>query len=275
MVLVKRKLLPWIIKILLFKLAAVGVCIFASLKWLKVRYLRMHSSKINKPIRILLISDLHGNSHSRRNLDIWKKIEAIPNIDLALLCGDVIIRGPQELLPHLGDIKRLASRMAVVYVDGNHDAFAYSSITKMLTNRGVTVLNNRRLDLDLQGSGISIIGLRDHSFLKAFGFKKADAALASTDPARFTICLSHQPQIFDRPTKNPPDLYLCGHTHGGQIRLPFSPTLFAPNQGLLPRYGYGWYFRKKSQMFVTKGVGTTDFPIRFWNRPEVCIIDII
>ena len=259
--------------------AAVAAIMVGSRRWLKVRHEWITSAKLQRPLRILFFSDLHGNNRYKMNLDVWKKIGQIPGVDIAIIAGDVIISRASEILPHLSGIGQLARRVPTYYVDGNHDVRDYNTLKRLFTQRGVNVLADNRASLIVNGAKVDITGLRDYKFHKETGgFVAADAAMTHLDPSSLNICTSHQPQIFDRYPTISADLILCGHTHGGQVRLPFTPVLFAPNQGLLPRYGYGWCSiggEEAPRMFVTKGVGTTHFPIRFWNRPEICVIDIL
>ena len=244
-------------------------------RWLKVRRECVVSDKLMRPIRILLFSDLHGRHRRKINLDIWKKIDEIGGIDIAIIAGDMILNRAHEILPHLGGLERLTRRVPVFMVDGNHDNRDYRALRRLLTEHGVCVLEDRKVSLIVNGNDVDIVGIRDYMFLKRVkGFAQADAAMLRLDPDTLNICTSHQPQIFDRYSMCSADLFLCGHTHGGQLRLPFLPVLFAPNQGIFPKYGFGWYSRDGAAMFVTKGIGTTHFPIRFWNRPEICVIDI-
>jgi len=256
-------------------LAACAIMI-GSTRWIKVRQECVVSDKIRKPFRVLLFSDLHGNNPRKMNLDIWKKIDEIKGVDIVVIAGDMITSSVDELVPHLDNIERLAKRMPVFYADGNHDRRSYRIIKRLFTERGVHVLGNRKMSLFINGNDVDIVGLRDYMYLKKIaGYKQADDVMMQLTPDRFNICVAHQPQVFERYSMYLADLFLCGHTHGGQVRLPFMPVLFAPNQGILPRFGYGWYSQDGAKMFITKGIGTTHFPIRFWNRPEICVIDIL
>ncbi|MCL2852644.1 MAG: metallophosphoesterase family protein [Defluviitaleaceae bacterium] len=258
------------------KAAVMGCVMIGSRRWLKVRREYVVSDKVERPIRILFFSDLHGNHRRRMNLDIWKRIDKIDGVDMAVIAGDFILNRAAEMLPHMEGIGRLARRTHVFAVNGNHDMRDYRALKRLLTEQGVHVLDSRKVSLTLNGNDVDVVGLCDYMFLKrVIGFDKADAAMMRLDPDTLNICVSHQPQIFDRYSMCSADLFLCGHTHGGQVRLPFIPVLFAPNQGIFPKYGYGWYWQDGAAMMVTKGIGTTHFPIRFWNRPEVCVIDII
>ena len=255
--------------------AALGIAIGSRL-WLKLRHECVLSEKVSSPIRLLFFSDLHGRHRSKMNLDIWKTIDGIKGIDLTIIAGDFILARASEILPHLGGIERLARRAPVYAVDGNHDNRDYRALKRLLTESGVRVLDDEKLSLIVNGNSVDIVGLRDYMFLKRKrGYDKADTVMRRLNPDTLNICTSHQPQIFDRYSLSNADMFLCGHTHGGQLRLPFFPTLFAPNQGVLPKYGYGWYSQDGAAMFVSKGIGTTHFPIRFWNRPEIYVIDIL
>jgi len=256
--------------------AAIAAIMAGSRLWLSVRHDKIFCGKVKRPLRVLFFSDLHGNSRRKMNLDIWKKIDDLPGIDLVVIAGDVIINHASELLPHLGGIERLVAKVPVFYIDGNHDVRDYSAVKRLLKRCGVCVLADNKASLLVDGTKVDIIGLRDFAFHRyGGGFVAADAAMRRLDADALNICISHQPQIFDRYTEHSADLMLCGHTHAGQVRLPFMPVLFAPNQGVFPKYGYGWYNVNGARMYVTKGIGTTWFPIRFWNRPEICVIDIL
>lgn len=93
-----------------------------------------------------------------------------------------------------------------------------------------------------------------------------------------TILLAHYPQYFDNYLSDEdriPDLILCGHNHGGQFILPFVGGLYAPRQGLNPKYDYGVFTHPKHplvRMILGRGIGNSDFPWRFNNRPEIVLI---
>lgn len=69
------------------------------------------------------------------------------------------------------------------------------------------------------------------------------------------------------------DLVLSGHAHGGQFRLPFIGRMFAPNQGIFPKYDAGLYTKGNTNMVVSRGLGNSIIPIRFNNRPEIVVIE--
>ena len=87
----------------------------------------------------------------------------------------------------------------------------------------------------------------------------------------YTILLSHRPELFDLYVDTGMDLVFSGHTHGGQFRLPFIGGLVAPNQGFFPKYDAGRFSKGNTTMIVSRGVGNSIIPIRFYNRPEIVV----
>lgn len=90
-----------------------------------------------------------------------------------------------------------------------------------------------------------------------------------------TILLSHRPELFDTYAVSGVNLVFSGHAHGGQFRLPFIGGLVAPNQGLFPEYDSGLYTEGATSMLVSRGIGNSIIPIRFNNRPEVIVVELL
>ena len=89
----------------------------------------------------------------------------------------------------------------------------------------------------------------------------------------FSIFLYHYPAGADAAQKKEIDLFLCGHTHGGQVRLPFYGALFT-NSTRGKALEWGLYSRGKTRIHVSKGIGMTGLPIRFLAKPEIALIEI-
>lgn len=85
----------------------------------------------------------------------------------------------------------------------------------------------------------------------------------------YTILLAHQPEYIDRYSKFDIDAVFCGHAHGGQVRLPLIGGLYAPNQGIFPKYTCGVYHVNNTSLIVSRGLGNSLFPIRIFNKPNV------
>ena len=94
------------------------------------------------------------------------------------------------------------------------------------------------------------------------------------DKSTFNILLAHRPELFETYVKEEMDLVLTGHAHGGQIRLPLSGGLVAPNQGLLPKYTSGKFVENETAMIVSRGIGNSTFPFRVNNRLELVVVSL-
>lgn len=88
----------------------------------------------------------------------------------------------------------------------------------------------------------------------------------------YRILLSHAPERFDSYVEAGFDLVLAGHAHGGQFRLPLLGGLYAPGQGVFPKYDSGIFAIGRTDMVVSRGIGNSVIPVRFANRPEVILI---
>jgi len=230
-------------------------------------------------LKILHIADFHGRYSDKMHRDIWPALLAL-DFDMAVFTGDVILDDVSQLYPHSDGLRALVEKAPVFYVDGNHDEIHLDRVTGFFERLGIIGLHNRRGDFAVGANArarsavLSIVGFRDYYYLKRHGYRAADTLIDDIDKGGFHLVLTHQPQIFDRLPKDMCALVLAGHTHGGQLRLPFFPTLYAPGQGAFPRYGEGWYGSDNLKLFISSGVGATHFRLRLFNPPEVAIIEL-
>ena len=231
-------------------------------------------------LKILHIADFHGRFTHKKHINIWPYLHGL-KFDMAVFTGDVILDSPDQLHPHADDLKALAERVPTFYVDGNHERRCSYNVAKMLEDMGITVLFNQHGNFVVGEKGqanspvVPITGFREYGYLSRRDFTDVEPLIDHMAKESFCIILCHQPQIFDLLDKRiKSGLVLAGHTHGGQLRLPFMPTLYAPGQGILPKYGDGWYEKDGLKMFISRGVGATHFFIRTFNPPEVAIIEL-
>ena len=136
-----------------------------------------------------------------------------------------------------------------------------------LRKAGVTVLRDETVVLEREGSSIGLAGFDD----PCFGGTDYQTRLDTLKDVqnRYTVWLSHRPELFYIYAQNQLDLVLCGHAHGGQFRLPLVGGLAAPGQGFFPTYDSGLYTEGDTNMIVSRGIGNSLIPMRFNNRPEV------
>lgn len=241
------------------------------------------------PVRIVLLSDLHGKSFGRENSRLIAKIqEQTP--DAIFLDGDMIDRSAdsadvQELLRL---IKRLHEIAPVYFAPGNHELEYMQTDASLLTQvaeAGAVVVNDSYADVTLAGQPLRIGGTMGH----AFYFGRSEEEFSSSPEYQFLkafedtdvpkICLAHMPDTFifnGAYNLWNVDLILSGHTHGGLIRLPFIGGLYAPMQGWFPEYDQG-YFRlgEHMQMVITSGLAGHGMIPRINNPPEIVVIDLV
>lgn len=241
--------------------------------------------------RIVQLSDLHDARFGAQNERLIERVAA-QQPSAIVLTGDMIDSRRTKVEPTVALAKRLVELAPVYYVTGNHEARvpeAAQALLDGLTRAGVTVLRSEAVDLQEGGESIRLIGLDDLGvYYKALAGEaqdiqeilaaakdalKGDLSALVRD-AGFTLVLSHRPELIDLYAECGADLVLCGHAHGGQVRLPFGGGLYAPGQGFFPAWDAGLYEMGGTQMFVSRGLGNSAFPLRVNNRPEVVTITL-
>ena len=237
------------------------------------------NSKIPKEFEgfnIVHISDLHNKMFGKDQKTILNKIVKT-RPDIIVITGDLVDRRRYDLEKAIVFIEGAITIAPVYYVPGNHEAWSgkYETIKKRLLSAGAIVLDDEKKDIEIEGSTIEILGLKDPAFLTSSYVDGIDevlleeslASLAESD--KFQVLLSHRPELFSIYAKYNIDLSFTGHAHGGQFRIPFLGGLVAPNQGIFPEYTSGSHIIDDSTMVVSRGLGNSIIPIRIFNRPEI------
>jgi predicted MPP superfamily phosphohydrolase len=220
-----------------------------------------------RELRIVHISDLHIRNFHGYYKDVANAIASL-SPEVILLTGDYLernrsIRNVQRFL------KMLKAPQGIFAVQGNWEYWARvegENLRRHFAGVGVTLLLNRRHDLTLQGVPVSILGLDYPSATDNLLLLQRRA-----DPSRLNLLLSHVPAFAHESLDDRVDLILCGHTHGGQVRLPFVPPFYLPR--FSGRFVSGLYQVGESgiPLYVTRGVGTSLLPVRFLCRPEITL----
>lgn len=254
-------------KFLLIISIGISVAIYAH--WIEPVWIKVtrHTIKarVKTPLRIAHLTDLHIDKYDYRERHLLALLRR-EKPDAILISGDSI--SDSGNYAEVGKfLKDLSAPLGVWLVRGNWEHWrpdknkfaAYSSA-------GVHFLNNTNHQLS---DGIWIIGIDDY----LAGTPNLSNALSEVPENGFKIGLFHSPGYFSSHSDFF-DLVLAGHTHGGQIRIPFLPPLWLP-EGSDP-YIEGWYSSKKgSRMYVSRGIGNSILELRFFCRPELPIITIV
>lgn len=227
--------------------------------------------------KILHLSDLHNRSFSDKELKkLLSKIQDFAP-DIIVATGDIIDRRRPNIMKAYLFMQQLARIAKIFYVTGNHEAATahhYALLQYRLKSLGIIILENYGVYIKHNNQKICIAGLEDYRFFKVKSVNANEyvkQTLESMIPKEaFCILLSHHPEFFDIYANSGVNLTLCGHAHGGQIRLPLIGGLYAPNQGIFPKYTNGLYKKESGgAMIVSRGMANSSFPIRIFNSPHV------
>jgi predicted MPP superfamily phosphohydrolase len=228
------------------------------------------------PFRIAVISDLHGGA-PYINEEKIDRVVALANRaqpDIVLLTGDYVTKGElgswhmpiETIAAHL---KALHAPLGVYAVLGNHDRWIDAMrIEHALNHAGIAVLEDRAARIGIRGHVLNLAGISDYNA----GPHVVGGAMLGIPADERALCFTHSPDVFPELPRTCA-LTLAGHTHGGQVKLPFFGRLIVPSR-YGQRYAAGLVEEDGKQLFVSSGIGTSIIPIRVGVRPEVSILDV-
>lgn len=229
-------------------------------------------------MKVVQISDFHFAEYTEAFFleRVVRKVNELQP-DLVLLTGDFVSTRPLPKSFGAGMAYHCAAILSGIAcplryaVLGNHDALVGSStVIDALKIQGIPVLLDRAEPLEREGKRLWIAGIRDALEQRP----NLDAALPSDRRSEPVILLAHEPDFADHVVGRQVDLVLSGHTHGGQIVLPFLPPLFLPEMGRKYLDGH-FRFRDGMQLYVNRGIGAVNLPFRFRCPPEITVFTLI
>ncbi len=245
---------------------------------IQVSYFEYENNKIPSNFdgfSICQISDLHNAEFGDNQSELIQLIEEI-DPDIIVITGDLIDDEKYDLEIALELVDGISNLAPIYYVSGNHEAWSgnYDDIIVELSERGVHVLDNEYKTIEIADQSIAILGVIDPAFYSSelpdqtsYILSNLNKEIDSTE--KFKLLLAHRPELFDVYVESKIDLVLSGHTHGGQIRIPFIGGLIAPDQGLFPEYDAGIFEEGKTTMYVSRGLGNSIITLRVNNNPEL------
>ena len=269
------------------------ICVYyVSISYNKIATSRysIEANQISNSINIVIISDLHDNELGKNNKKLIDEINSLPP-DIIIVAGDMINLDSKDSKIVTNLMKQLCQNYKVFYSLGNTDIdymkTGTSNLVKELDDIGVTVLDNEYKDIDLNGNKIRIGGM----YAYAFGLNGNNNVDKNTmeegvfdflndfqDTDNYKIMMAHRPDsfIFGNASKVwNIDLVVSGHTHGGQVVLPFVGGLYGGDQGWFPKYDKGLFDLNKIKLLITSGLGSGKQKLqRFNNPPEVVNLKI-
>ena len=245
--------------------------------WLQVTRTRIHARGLHpdlEGLRIALLTDLHAGEGT----PLWLVRRAVrlamrARPDVVAVTGDLAADDWPGFAPVLRALAGLAAPHGVYAVPGNHDHTVGIARWKRDVRRhggGMVDLTNAAILRPVGAATLCVAGVDDLS--------QGRPSLAELPPPErrdFTLLLAHDPDQAERARRDydAVDLVVSGHTHGGQVRLPFVGAL-RHQSAYGELYDEGLRRRPWTQVYVSRGVGTVHLPIRFLCRPEVAILEL-
>jgi len=265
----KKNLFPKILTIILLALNL--VLIYARVIEPNIIKTEETDIEVGFDARIILIADIHMGAYNREYTfkKVVDRINKIEDVDFVIVAGDLTYVPIGDITSLLSPLKEI--RSPVYTVLGNHDVgypgtdLSYE-IRNALEILDIPLLEDDVIHLELEKNDVTLVGLRDLSISKK-GFEILD----NIDEKENSIVIAHNPDsIYKYKNKNI-DITLSGHTHGGQIRLPFIYKFFIPSS-----YGFdqGLYTLEKGKVFVSSGLGLTGLPFRLGVKPTIDILNL-
>lgn len=263
--------------IVLLLICGTGVYLYTQQNFIKTEVYTVSSARLPESFsgfRIVEVSDLHGKQFGENNADLLAAVAAL-RPDVIAVTGDLI--DDQSQLDALPALAQALARIApTYYVNGNHewDCKCINKINDILSENGVTPLNNEYVTLERNGESIVLAGVQDplstadYSGVLPALMEKISAAQG--DP--YVVLLAHRNTEYARFDAARVDVAVTGHGHGGVVRLPFVGGIIGNDRLLFPTHSAGLYQLSFTQMVVSRGLGNEGYTFRVNNRPDLPVI---
>jgi uncharacterized protein len=243
-------------------------------RWLRVREIEVPIAGLGAAFdgyRIAQLSDLHVGSHCpEARVRRWVEEVNALGVDLVALTGDYVtsgVRFHEQIARPLG---ALTPRDAVIAVMGNHDYFGEGEpLMSLLRARGVELLRNEHRVIERGDDALCIVGV-DDIYTRRIDIERTMAARPEGLPV---VALAHDPKSFPELARRGAQLVLSGHTHWGQVGLPWLGHRYN-YAATVYRYHAGRYQADGATLYVHPGLGTTGPPVRLGTWPEIAVITL-
>lgn len=222
-------------------------------------------------LRLVQLSDIHHGLY----LPLERVEEAVRVANslhphLIALTGDFVSNSRKYIEPVARALSRLHAPLGVFAVLGNHDCrVGAQHVAAALEGHGIEVLRNRHVRLARDSASLFVAGVDD----LRYGKDNLQQALAGVTRGWPTLLLCHNPAILPYAATYGVELVLAGHTHGGQVGLPRLRSLAARRGVRLP-WADGWQELNGTQLYISRGLGTVVFPIRFRCPAEIPVLQL-
>lgn len=250
----------------------------------------INTKMLEKDLKIVFLSDLHGKVYGKDHKSLLDAVRA-QHPDLILVGGDMVVRGNEDSVKKgIAFMQKLAQTGPVYCANGNHEqkmkadpqkyGNQYEIYKAKLEEAGIHMLENASVDLEVLGLPITITGLElplsCYGHFKEYPLQSCELKrlIGRCDKNRYQILLAHNPVYMEQYKEWGADLTLCGHLHGGIIRLPLLGGLITPQVRLFPKYSGDMYCEDSHCGIVSRGLGTHTVNIRLFNMAELVSITL-
>lgn len=243
--------------------------------WVKIERIPLYYPNLHpdlEGIKILQLSDIHlskvvSRPYVRHCIQMANQLKP----DIILLTGDYVTRVKKYIHPVAEELGHLKSPLGTYAVLGNHDYWTHGPMIKTaLRKAGIKVLVNQHTRIQVGDTELWVLGV-DDLWAGVFDLNKT---FTGTPADRFRILLMHNPDEFEEAAEYNPDLILSGHTHGGQVAIPFYGPIMTPSRhGNL--YASGLFQKNTTVMYVNQGLGLIAPPVRLGVRPEISLFTLL
>jgi len=219
---------------------------------------------------ILLLTDLHLDGLPGLVDRVLTLLEG-RSFDLCLIGGDIRMETYGPIAPSLRELRRLLphirTKHGIFGVLGNHDCI---EMVPDFEEAGMLMLVNDATQIEQGGHSLWLAGIDDPNYYKTHDAAKAFSAVP---PDAFSIMLAHSPEAYQEAARHQAALYLCGHTHGGQICLGSGTPIYTNSRA--PRFtAKGRWQYQGMQGFTSRGVGASGAPLRFNCPGEIAVLTL-
>lgn len=226
--------------------------------------------------KVVQLSDLHMMDFG----DKLAQTVALQNPDIIVMTGDMINfsdtgeseNQTEQIEPLLEDLVHIAP---CYYIDGNHEMASreLDKLSALLQKLGITYLRNDYVLIEKESESIVLAGVEDPNgpadMIKPDEFTER---IAEKYPDKYIMLLAHRNDYMQKYPDIPVDTILCGHSHGGIVKLPLLGGIFSTTKGLFPKYDSGLFNEGNYDMIISSGLGEHGIIPRFLNNPEIVVV---
>ncbi|MGX7023389.1 metallophosphoesterase [Vagococcus hydrophili] len=239
-------------------------------------FFTIKSTKLNKKSDKIRVAHLSDTQFPRLKVSQSKILNTLTNEapDIILFTGDTIDRteniNTTELIYFLSKLTKIAPTFVI---SGNHEVTnaGFDQWRDIVSNSQATYLDNEVTEITLHNNKFNIVGISNEEINLPTTEKE------KINPNQETLVLAHHPENIHDYINNMDQSSInvfSGHAHGGQIIIPGVGGVFSPDQGMLPDYTNGHYKLEENNLFVSRGLANSSFPVRLNNYPHLLFIDI-